>query len=331
MSDSNLSSVTKTKLKQRWLRLIHPDDWLSGWERVQLFVVGSQSGKGQNCFLWIPIVSLSMEEERQIQFQDRDWGQRFHQLIQTQKTPLVSLKGTGADKRKSLECHRREWKHWRPSPPRARASTSGDPQGATLLERGSVPRHPPAGSFHTATIHLQAFPRAGGNRGGRCQSPARRHLRTFAHRKVTKAPRICLRESRNRELFLLVLVDDQGNLSERKTSVVIFLSSLACPLHEEKRDSSLEQIRSAFSHSDDLRRLATFSCKKIFPNQGFGLSDPHLPPQAGGLLKSALQEPVLPLPPTSQWDPPTTRRASTSRGARAAPAGKLVQNQHLGN
>ena len=163
-----------------------------------------------------------MEEERQIQFQDRDRGQRFHQLIQTQKTPLVSLKGTGADKRKSLECHRRESKHWRPSPPRARASTSGDPQGATLLERGSVPRHPPAGSFHTATIHLQAFPRAGGNRdrGGRCQSPARRHLRTFAHRKVTKAPRICLRESRNRELFLLVLVDDQGNLSEEaKTSV----------------------------------------------------------------------------------------------------------------
>ena len=45
-----------------------------------------------------------------------------------------------------------------------------------------------------------------------------------------------------------------------------FLSSLACWLHEGKRDSSLEQIRSAFSHSDDLRRLATFSCKKIFPN-----------------------------------------------------------------
>ena len=38
------------------------------------------------------------------------------------------------------------------------------------------------------------------------------------------------------------------------------------PLRDEKRDSSLEQIRSAFSHSDDLRRLATFSCKKIFPN-----------------------------------------------------------------
>ena len=39
-------------------------------------------------------------------------------------------------------------------------------------------------------------------------------------------------------------------------------SPVAC--NDEKRDS--EQIRSAFSHSDDLRRLATFSCKKIFPN-----------------------------------------------------------------
>ena len=136
---------------------------------------------------------------------------------------------------------------------------------------------------------------------------------------MTKAPRICLRESRNRELFLLVLVDDQGNLSERKTSVVIFLSSLACRLHAEKRDSSLEQIRSAFSHSDDLRRLATFSCKKIFPNSSFGLSDPHLPPQAGGLLKSALQEPVLPLPPTSQWDPP--------RAVLLPPAGRALPPQ----
>ena len=216
-----------------------------------------------------------MEEENKFNSRTEREAKDFTS-IQTQKTPLVSLKGTGADKRKSLECHRRESKHWRPSPPRARASTSGDPQGATLLERGSVPRHPPAGSFHTATIHLQAFPRAGGNRdrGGRCQSPARRHLRTFAHRKVTKAPRICLRESRNRELFLLVLVDDQGNLSEEaKTSVgLVSLELHLLPpkflplpqqswwlerLHDEKRDS--EQIRSAFSHSDDLRRLPTFS------------------------------------------------------------------------
>ena len=55
-------------------------------------------------------------------------------------------------------------------------------------------------------------------------------------------------------------------------------------LHDEKRDS--EQIRSAFSHSDDLRRLATFSTLQknlLFTRsskQGLGLSDPHLPPQA---------------------------------------------------
>ena len=147
------------------------------------------------------------------------------------------------------------------------------------------------------------------------------------------------------ESLPLVLVDEQEICQREKHLLAldscrrIFLqispkfprAGLAAPLRDEKRDSSLEQIRSAFSHSDDLRRLATFSCKKIssFPTR---LSDPHLPPQAGGLLKSALQEPVLPLPPTSQWDPPTTRLFYLPRGARcprretgAEPAfGKLI-------
>ena len=94
-------------------------------------------------------------------------------------------------------------------------------------------------------------------------------------------------------------------------------------MHDEKRDS--EQIRSAFSHSDDLRRLATFSTLQknlLFTRsskQGFGLSDPHLPPQAAGLLKSALREPVLPLP-RCQWDPRADQVAlATSRGARTLP------------
>ena len=105
-------------------------------------------------------------------------------------------------------------------------------------------------------------------------------------------------------------------------------------LHDEKRDS--EQIRSAFSHSDDLRRLATFSTLQknlLFTRsskQGLvGLSDPHLPPQAAGLLKSALREPVLPLPPRA--DQVAGGASYLPRGAHCAPAGKLVHNQHLGN
>ena len=161
---------------------------------------------------------------------------------------------------------------------------------------------------------------------------------------MTKAPRICLRESRNRELFLLVLVDDQGNLSERKTSVVIFLSSLACPLHEEKRDSSLEQIRSAFSGSDDLRRLATFTSNlqkiPLFTSKQAGggvlglarvwieRSSSSWPPgrRRSGLLKSALDsEPVFRRQlPHSQRDARADQvvPASTSHQARSAPAGE---------
>ena len=140
----------------------------------------------------------------------------------------------------------------------------------------------------------------------------------------------------------MVLVDDQGNLSERKTSVVIFLSSLACRLHEEKRDSSLEQIRSAFSGSDDLRRLATFTSLQKIPlftskqaGGGGGLarvwierSSSSWPPgrRRSGLLKSALDsEPVFRRQlPHSQRDARADQvvPASTSHQARSAPAGE---------
>ena len=114
----------------------------------------------------------------------------------------------------------------------------------------------------------------------------------------------------------LVLVDEQEICQREKHLLAldscrrIFLqispkfprAGLAAPLRDEKRDSSLEQIRSAFSHSDDLRRLATFTspCKKIRFSRaskqaggggglglGFGLSDPHLlGPQVDGAAVS---------------------------------------------
>ena len=111
-------------------------------------------------------------------------------------------------------------------------------------------------------------------------------------------------------------------------------------LHDEKRDS--EQIRSAFSHSDDLRRLATFSTLQknlLFTRsskQGLGLSDPHLPPQAA-------QSPEIRFAGTSSSSSSVAvgsrgqargqvQGLATSRRVRSAPAGKLVQyNQHLGN
>ena len=114
------------------------------------------------------------------------------------------------------------------------------------------------------------------------------------------------------------------------------------PLRDEKRDSSLEQIRSAFSGSDDLRRLATFTSLQKIPlftskqaGGGLGLarvwierSSSSWPPgrRRSGLLKSALDsEPVFRRQlPHSQRDARADQvvPASTSHQARSAPAGE---------
>ena len=115
------------------------------------------------------------------------------------------------------------------------------------------------------------------------------------------------------------------------------------PLRDEKRDSSLEQIRSAFSRSDDLRRLATFTSLQknpLFTSEqagggGGGLarvrierSSSSWPPgrRRSGLLKSALDsEPVFRRQlPHSQRDARADQvvPASTSHRARSAPAGE---------
>ena len=114
------------------------------------------------------------------------------------------------------------------------------------------------------------------------------------------------------------------------------------PLRDEKRDSSLEQIRSAFSRSDDLRRLAIFTSLQKIPlftskqaKGGGGLarvwierSSSSWPPgrRRSGLLKSALDsEPVFRRQlPHSQRDARADQvvPASTSHRARSAPAGE---------
>ena len=112
-------------------------------------------------------------------------------------------------------------------------------------------------------------------------------------------------------------------------------------LHDEKRDS--EQIRSAFSHSDDLRRLATFSTLQknlLFTRsskQGLGLSDPHLPPQAAQspeirFAGTSSSSSSVAVGSSKQQARGQVQGLATSRRVRSAPAGKLVQyNQHLGN
>ena len=105
----------------------------------------------------------------------------------------------------SLECHvDRLPEGDGPSPARARASTSCDPQGATLLSaagcttapaRWIPPHRRPPSQPHGL---LQAFPEWWEvRRTMPISSTTPSHL---AHRKVTKAPRICLQESRNREV-----------------------------------------------------------------------------------------------------------------------------------
>ena len=136
------------------------------------------------------------------------------------------------------------------------------------------------------------------------------------------------------ESFPLVLVDEQEicqrerNICWRWTRVVAssskFLPSsrelVLLPRCVMKREIPVW-------NKSDLHSATVMICvdwphsaaKKSFPTLRFGLSDPHLPPQAGGLLKSALQEPVLPLPPTSQWDPP--------RAVLLPPAGRALPPQ----
>ena len=159
------------------------------------------------------------------------------------------------------------------------------------------------------------------------------------------------------ESLPLVLVDEQEICQREKHLLAldscrcIFLqislkfprAGLAAPLRDEKRDSSLEQIRSAFSRSDDLRRLATFTSNlqknPLFTSKqaggGGGLarvwierSSSSWPPgrRRSGLLKSALDsEPVFRRQlPHSQRDARADQvvPASTSHQARSAPAGE---------
>ena len=160
------------------------------------------------------------------------------------------------------------------------------------------------------------------------------------------------------ESLPLVLVDEQEICQREKHLLAldsclprIFLqispkfprAGLAAPLRDEKRDSSLEQIRSAFSGSDDLRRLATFTSLQKIPlftssQAGGGVlglarvwierSSSSWPPgrRRSGLLKSALDsEPVFRRQlPHSQRDARADQvvPASTSHQARSAPAGE---------
>ena len=159
---------------------------------------------------------------------------------------------------------------------------------------------------------------------------------------MARDPRICLRKPQQRAFRWFWSMSRKfvrgRNICWRWTRVVAssskFLPSsrelVLLPLRDEKRDSSLEQIRSAFSGSDDLRRLATFNCKKIFPNSRVWIerSSSSWPPgrRRSGLLKSALDsEPVFRRQlPHSQRDARADQvvPASTSHQARSAPAGE---------
>ena len=171
---------------------------------------------------------------------------------------------------------------------------------------------------------------------------------------MARDPRICLRKPQQRAFRWFWSMSRkfvrERNICWRWTRVVAssskFLPSsrelVLLPLRDEKRDSSLEQIRSAFSGSDDLRRLATFTSLQKIPlftskqaGGGLGLarvwierSSSSWPPgrRRSGLLKSALDsEPVFRRQlPHSQRDARADQvvPASTSHQARSAPAGE---------
>ena len=172
---------------------------------------------------------------------------------------------------------------------------------------------------------------------------------------MARDPRICLRKPQQRALRWFWSMSRKfvrgRNICWRWTRVVAssskFLPSsrelVLLPLRDEKRDSSLEQIRSAFSRSDDLRRLATFTSlqkNSAFHEQAskrrrrrlarvwIERSSSSWPPgrRRSGLLKSALDsEPVFRRQlPHSQRDARADQvvPASTSHRARSAPAGE---------
>ena len=122
----------------------------------------------------------------------------------------------------------------------------------------------------------------------------------------------------------------------------LFLSSLAgwrgCMMKREipnKSDLHSATVMICVDWPHSARCKKTLQLFTRSRKQGwFGLSDPHLPPQAAGrLLKSALREPVLPLPSTRGPDqvvrrsklPPAGRTPSPRRETGAQPAfGKLI-------
>ena len=182
----------------------------------------------------------------------------------------LRTKGNG-----SLECHvERLHEGDGPSPGRARASTSCDPQGATVLSaagcttapaRWLPPHRRPAPSFSRVVgteqedeeddanlLHDTFAPRPPqGDQGSQDLSPRKPQQRGFCWFWSMRRE-ICQQRSKH-----LLDVCRRRCCCCISPNFSLFLSSLGCRLHDEKRDS--EQIRSAFSHSDDLRRLATFS------------------------------------------------------------------------
>ena len=182
MSDSNLSSITKTYF-ERWNMLRLTDNSRRRDLKAELFV-GSQSQERAKLFS-MNTYCLALNRRRKTNSIPGQSSPRISPFKYTagEKAPC-ELEGWRTKENRSLECHvERLHEGDGPSPARARASTSCDPQGATLLSaagcttapaRWIPPHRRPPSQPHGL---LQAFPEWWERGGGRCQSPPR-HLRT---------------------------------------------------------------------------------------------------------------------------------------------------------
>ena len=182
MSDSNLSSITKTYF-ERWNMLRLTDNSRRRDLKAELFV-GSQSQERAKLFS-MNTYCLALNRRRKTNSIPGQSSPRISPFKYTGREEApCELEGLRTKGNGSLECHvERLHEGDGPSPGRARASTSCDPQGATLLSaagcttapaRWIPPHRRPPSQPHGL---LQAFPEWWERGGGRCQSPPR-HLRT---------------------------------------------------------------------------------------------------------------------------------------------------------